>query len=56
MINKEKAMADAIDAICRLDFKQLITLNAHLSEHISNVWNHVEDRQKVQKSHIGPQN
>lgn len=36
MINEEKAMTDAINAITRLNFRQLCTLQASLSEHILN--------------------
>lgn len=37
MFDREKAMTDAIDAIVRLDFTQLVVLNAHLAEHMFNV-------------------
>jgi hypothetical protein len=40
MINKEKAMADAINAMVRLDWGQLLLLNAHLSEHLHNIHQH----------------
>lgn len=45
-INKEKAMTDAINAITKLDFRQLIMFNASISEHIANVWQHMELKQK----------
>jgi hypothetical protein len=40
LINREKAMTDAIDAIAKLEWTQLLILNAQLSEHILNVWQH----------------
>jgi hypothetical protein len=45
-INKEKAMTDAVDAICRLDFNQLILLNAQLSEHMHNILQHTRLRRQ----------
>jgi hypothetical protein len=38
MVDQQKAMTDAIDAICRLNWGQLLLLNNHLSEHIHNIW------------------
>lgn len=45
LINREKAMTDFIDAVLRLDFGQLLTAQASLSEHIDNLWQH-----KLQKA------
>lgn len=44
MFDHEKAMTDAINAITRLNFRQLITLQASLAEHVFNVWQHAETR------------
>lgn len=49
MINREKVMSDAIAALAKMDMAQLILLNAHLSEHMFNMWQHAELR-RVQKT------
>jgi len=38
--NEEKAMTDAVEAIARLKWPQLLTLQAQLSGHILNCWDH----------------
>jgi hypothetical protein len=40
MFDREKAMTDFINAVTRLDFGQLISAQASLSEHIDNIWRH----------------
>lgn len=40
MIDREKAMADAINALVRLDWGQLVLFNAHLAEHMHNIYQH----------------
>jgi len=42
MINHEKAMKDALDAVSRLTFRQLLILSANLTEHISNCFSYHE--------------
>jgi hypothetical protein len=49
MINKEKAMTDFIDSVVRMDFNQLVLAQAHLSEHIHNMW--LTARQKREEQH-----
>jgi len=41
----EKKMQDAINAIVALRWKQLLILNQHLSEHITNIWLDQERKQ-----------
>ena len=41
-INHDKAMTDALDAVSRLTFRQLLILSANLTEHISNVFSYHE--------------
>ncbi len=57
-INHDKAMTDALDAISRLTFPQLLNLSANLTEHISNCFSYtkakhsataLEDSQPLQK-------
>lgn len=38
MINQQKAMEDAINALVRLNFGQLILFQRHVSEHVFNVF------------------
>jgi hypothetical protein len=49
MVDQEKAMTDAINAITRLNFSQLLTLQASLSEHTYNVWQQMMLNQEQQK-------
>lgn len=41
-LNKEKAMSDAINALVRLDMRQLILFNAHLADHMFNMLQHAD--------------
>lgn len=50
MIDREKAMTDAINAMVRLDFAQLVLFNAHLSEHMHNVLQHAQLRSEAKKA------
>lgn len=40
MYDEHKAMTDAINAITRLNWGQLLLLNRHVAEHIDNIWQH----------------
>lgn len=40
MFDEKKAMLDAINAISRLNWGQLLLLNRHLGEHLDNIWQH----------------
>lgn len=54
MINEEKAMTDAINAITRLNFRQLCTLQASLSEHILNCLLHSYAKKETERPEVEP--
>jgi len=41
-INHQKALEDALDALSRLTYRQLIVLQANLSDHILQCYNYAE--------------
>ena len=54
-VNREKAMADFVSAITRMDMVQLVIANKHLSEHIFNVWQYKIAQNELQKHKEKPQ-
>lgn len=42
MINHEKAMQDALEAVAKLTWRQLLFLQYNLSDHIMNCYNYAE--------------
>jgi len=54
MINHEKAMQDALEAVSRLTYRQLIVLQANLSDHILQCYNYAEMRkaQEADKAEV----
>lgn len=55
-VNRDKVMQDCVESLVKLEWDQLLILNAQLSEHILNVYQHAllqrdksaADGQKVQ--------
>lgn len=45
-INHEKAMQDALEAVSKLTFKQLVILQANLSNHLLECFNYAELQQR----------
>lgn len=54
MINEEKAMQDAINSIGKLNFRQLVSLQASLAEHIFNCLQHFHLQRERTKEKIVP--
>lgn len=48
MINREKVLQDTYDNIAKLGFGDLLLLQAQISEHIHNCWQHHQlEREKA---------